>query len=172
MEENLLTAMQIIDRNSDKLSEGDYLQLANILKEAYNKRVDPVYFFDYEQFNFPHIGESEYVTEYFKDYYFDKCLNLDSDFLQGQLTYLRRELEFYQPIQRASKNIKESVKQHYLMMFGQDVNDLDEVIHKKALKNLCSKYIFIENQIRQKYREAIEKKIEWLEDADDKLDTF
>jgi hypothetical protein len=35
---------------------------------------------------------------------------------------------------------------------------------------MCRSYIQIENDFRRKYRDAIEKRIEWLEQADDRLD--
>jgi len=56
---DLLQAMQIIDKHSTILPEGEYLELCKHLKNAYNKRADPVYFFDYEDFQIPTIGPSE-----------------------------------------------------------------------------------------------------------------
>ena len=168
--DDLLSVMQIIDRNSEKFAEGDYLEVCNLLKKAYNKRSDPVFFFDYENFGIPPTQESEYVYRYFNDFYFDKALNLDSDFLQGQINYLQKELMEYQPIRRASKYVKESVEQHYFMLYGRSIDEIDETVKKQALKSLCASYITIENNFRQKYREAIEKKLEWLEQADDRLD--
>ncbi len=43
--DELLEVMQLIDKNSDKLSEGDYLDICNRLKNAYSKRADPEFFF-------------------------------------------------------------------------------------------------------------------------------
>lgn len=37
------TLLSLIDRNSDKISEGDYLQICNILNDLY-KKVKPPYF--------------------------------------------------------------------------------------------------------------------------------
>lgn len=169
--DDLQSVMQILDRNSGKFAEGDYLEVCNLLKKAYNKRSDPVFFFDYENFSIPPTQETQHVYQYFNDFYFDKALNLDSDFLQGQINYLQKELMEYQPIRRASKYVKESVEQHYFMLYGQSINDIDETVRKQAIKSLCTSYITIENNFRQKYREAIEKRLEWLEQADDRLDT-
>lgn len=74
---DLLQAMQIIDKHSTSLPEGEYIELCKHLKNAYNKRVDPVYFFDYEDFRIHPIGPSEETFRYFYDYYFDKALNMD-----------------------------------------------------------------------------------------------
>ncbi len=65
--DDLLSVMQIIDRNSEKFAEGDYLEVCNLLKKAYNKRSDPVFFFDYENFGIPPTQESEYVDRYLND---------------------------------------------------------------------------------------------------------
>lgn len=164
--DDLLSVMQIIDRNADKFAEGDYLQVCNFLKKAYNKRSDPVYFFDYENFATLPFGSSEYEIQYFYDHYFDKALNFDSDFIQGQIQYLRKELYQNQPIQRISKTIRESVTRHYSIMYGAHVED----INTNVVTSMCRSYIQIENDFRRKYRDAIEKRIEWLEQADDRLD--
>ena len=100
--DKLLNAMQIIDRNSDKFAEGEYLELCNLLKEAYDKRADPVYFFNYDDFRILPIGgdSSNLTFQYFYDHYFEKALQFDSDFIQGQLNYLQKEYENAGPIRR------------------------------------------------------------------------
>lgn len=51
--EDLQSVMSIIDRYTEAITEGDYLDLCNKLRDAYNKRTDPVYMFDYENFSIP-----------------------------------------------------------------------------------------------------------------------
>ena len=46
--DDLLQVMQIVDSHSNVLPEGDYLEICKHLKNAYNKRADPVYFFDHD----------------------------------------------------------------------------------------------------------------------------
>ena len=168
--DDLLSAMQIIDRNSDKLKEGDYLQLCNILKKAYNQRSDTVYFFDYENFTTHPIGTSEYELRYFYDYYFDRALSFDSDYLQGQIQYLRRELSMNQPIHRISKNIRETVSKHYALLYDVSLEDIELDGRKKEIESICKSYIQIENDFRRRYCIAIEKKLDSLEHADEHLD--
>jgi hypothetical protein len=81
--DNLLGAMQIIDRNSTKFAEGDYLEVCNLLKKAYDRRSDPVYFFNYDDFRILPVGSesSGIIFEYFYDHYFEKALQFDSDFI-------------------------------------------------------------------------------------------
>lgn len=168
--DDLLQAMQIIDRHSNVLPEGDYLELCKHLKNAYNKRADPVYFFDYEDFRIPPVGPSEDSFRYFYDYYFDKALNMDSDFIQGQIRYLEKELVEAQPIKRITKKIRQRVLLHYRHINGFDEDDIDLPLTKVDFLRMCKSYTDIENDFRLKYRTAIEKRLEWLEQSDDRLD--
>ena len=110
--DNLLGVMQIIDRNSTNFAEGDYLEVCNLLKKAYDRRSDPVYFFNYDEFRILPVGPdtSSLTFEYFYDHYFEKALQFDSDFIQGQLNYLHRECENASPIRRITQNIRDKVE--------------------------------------------------------------
>jgi len=167
---DLLQVMQIIDKHSTVLPEGDYLDLCKHLKSAYNKRADPVYFFDYDDFRIPPVGSTEETYRYFYDYYFDKALNVDSDFIQGQITYLQKELADAQPIKRITKKIRQKVLMHYRHIHGFDEDDIDLPLTKVELLRMCRSYMDIENDFRFKYRTSIEKRLEWLEESDDRLD--
>jgi len=169
---DLLRAMQLIDKFSNKIPEGDYLELCNCLKTAYNKRVDPVYFFDYDTFMIPEIGPSEDTYRYFYDHYFDRALNIDSDFIQGQITYLKKELQDGQPIKRITKNVRNEVRKHYCCIHGLDTEEVDVGFSDADWNQMCETYVEIENHFRAKYVEAVKRKLEWLEDSDHRLDTL
>jgi len=169
----LLEVMQIIDRNSDKLPEGDYLDICNRLKKAYSKRVDPEFFFDYDTFDIPTLGPTEEVHAYFRDYYFDQAIGLDADFISGQVTYLQRELRETVPLKRKTKFVKDIVFRHYCI--SNDLIPEEETIatidlSERELSSMVETYIHIENSFRSKYKEIIEKRLEWLEEAEEKLD--
>ena len=169
----LLEVMQIIDRNSDKLPEGDYLDICNRLKKAYSKRVDPEFFFDYDTFDIPTLGPTEEVHAYFRDYYFDQAIGLDADFISGQGTYLQRELRETVPLKRKTKFVKDIVFRHYCI--SNDLIPEEETIatidlSERELSSMVETYIHIENSFRSKYKEIIEKRLEWLEEAEEKLD--
>ena len=166
----LLQAMQLIDKHSDKLPEGDYLELCKHLKNAYNRRADPVYFFDYDNFTVPHIGPSEETIQYFHDYYFDKALSVDSDFIHGQISYLEKELVDAQPIKRITKKIREKVIKHYCYIHGLGTEEVEIEFGESDFRSMCEAYMDIENDFRKKYCESITKKIEWLEQSDYRLD--
>jgi hypothetical protein len=172
--DNLQKVMQIIDKHSDSFAEGEYLEVCNLLKDAYNKRTDPVYLFDYDNFTIPPIGTSSLIFQYFYDYYFEKGLNMDSDFIQGQLEYLNREYEMAGPIRRITQKVRDKVERHCCSMHGfiPGESTLEEIgIDPLEFRKLCKIYVSIENDFRAKYRETVERRIRWLEDADDRLDT-
>lgn len=166
--DDLLRAMQLIDKHSDKLPEGDYLDICNHLKRAYNKRVDPVYFFDYDDFAILPIGPSAETFQYFHDYFFDKALNLDSDYIRGQISYLEKELGECRPVKRITKRVRDRVLRHYCQIHGVE----SAVFSKKDLDSMCKAYVGVENDFRARYRASIEQRINWLEQSDDHLDTL
>ena len=169
--EDLRDVLQIIDRYTDKISDGDYLELCDKLKRAYNKRSDPVYLFDYENFSIPAIGSDEDTTRYFYDYFYERAVELDMSFVVDQLGYLHREYETNQPLKRCSPRIKEQVKEHFCNIQGVDRSELDDnLINNANFNYTCRVFMHLENEFRSKYREAIEKRIRWMELSQDNLD--
>jgi hypothetical protein len=170
--DDLISVMQIIDRYSDKFTEGDYLQLCGKLKKAYDKRSDPVYLFDYENITIPPVGPDEETVNYFYDYYYEKSVDMDGDFLGDQMAYLHREYEAHQPLKRASPKIKEQVKVHFCRIHSLDRTELDSAnINKKQFDRTCKTFLYLENDFRAKYRETLERRIRWLELSQDNLET-
>ena len=143
---DLHQAMQLVDECTDILPEGTYMKLCTHLKNAYNHLTEPVYFFEHGN-----------VVEHFRG----RSIQLDRDFIYGQLIYLEKELENHQPIQRITKNIKEQVSFYY---------NVDETeFQPKAFNDLCKSFMNEENTFRELYRDAIIKRIEWLEQSLDSL---
>lgn len=168
--DDLLRVMQLIDENSSVLPEGVYLEVCNHLKNAYNKRTDPIYFFEYDTFSIPEIGQTPEALQYFNDHYFDKALSIDSDFIQGQINYLEKELVYGQPIKRITKKVRKDVRRHYCFIYG--LEEVDMGLSDTDWNHLYKRYVEIENNFRNKYCEAVMKRLEWLEEADDRLDTW
>jgi len=172
--EDLQSVMSIIDRYTEAITEGDYLELCNKLRDAYNKRTDPVYMFDYENFSIPPVGPDNRTLQYFYDTFYERAVDFDSDFVNEQLAYLTRELEMNQPLKRISPRIKEQVKYHYCRMQNISRSELDEstVINHKDFKITCRTFLYMENAFRSKYRDGIEQRIQWLMFAQDDLATI
>lgn len=167
----LLRVMQIIDANSNILPEGNYLELCNLLKKSYETRVDPVYLFDYDQFNIPPITQG-ILYEHFYDHYFEKSIRRDCDFVRVQLKYLQDELEINQPLKRITKAIKEKVHRHCCRLQGDltyEMSLTELSLDEKEFRKMCKMFLEFENDFRMKYRCVIVKRILALEDFDERL---
>lgn len=167
--ENLLRAMQLIDEHSSKIPEGDYLEICNNLKSAYNKRSDPVLFFDYENFRIAPMSDNQHVLRYFNNYFIDRAVEIDSDFVHIQMNYLESELSNHQPIRRISKPLRERVLRHYYRIYTVEPDDRPDYFDKSTITKFCRSYIELENEFRSRYRDAIVKRLHWLEDSNDNL---
>jgi len=165
----LLRVMQIIDENSNVLPEGNYLELCNLLKKAYEVRTDPVFLFEYEHFRIPPIAPVD-MFQYFYDYYYDKSLRMDSDFIHGQIRYLEDELDTNQPLKRITKTVRETVMKHCCMIYGDIPSDLtlEEMnLTTAEFREKCKTYIEVENDFRAKYRNSVIQKLCGLKNLTD-----
>ncbi len=170
--DDLLKCMQIIDKYTENMSEIDYLTLCNSLRDAYNKRSDPVYLFDYDNFSIPPVGPDNRTLQYFYDHYYEKAVELDLDLVNQQMAYLRRELEINKPLKRISPKIKEQVKYHFCNLRGIEPGSLNENnINHTEFRTTCRTFLQLENVFRGKYCAAIEKKLVWLVGGIDDLET-
>ena len=179
--EDLRNAMRIIDDNSDKLSEGDYLQLCNSLKNMYRREEcsDLNILLDYESFNLYVPDQSEEDLEYFDNYYYQVSLDNEQMFLKSQINYLETELEMHRPIRRTSKTITSDAIRHYcyrnnitLLYYTPDLFKDYKILHntyisegkfKKSLQQICKSFIQVENTYRNLLRGAIMDRIEKIE---------
>ena len=152
--ENLLKAMQVIDQNSSLIPEGDYLEICNYLKAAYNQRSDPESFFDYENFRILPPSQNDGIVSYFYNHYLDLALEFDIDFIYSQIHYLENELVNYKSIRRISKPLKKRVLRHYCRIYNVDPEEGEQYFEPKLLTKLCRSYIEIENDFRSRYRES------------------
>ena len=80
------------------------------------------------------------------------------------------ELVDAQPIKRITKRVRERVVRHYCYMNGLSDEEVEIEFPEKDLQSMCRSFVDVENDFRFKYRSAIEKKLEWLEQSDDNLD--
>lgn len=55
--DSLTNILQIIDKNSKNLPEGDYLELCNLMKSAYDKIANPIFFLNTIHLIYPHWGD-------------------------------------------------------------------------------------------------------------------
>ena len=93
--DDLRNVMRVIDQNSDKLPEGDYLELCNLLRNVFRnqERREMNNLFDYENFDMYVPGQSDRVLDYFYDHYYQLSLDNERIFLVTQKNFLEDELE-------------------------------------------------------------------------------
>jgi len=169
---DLSEVMELIDKHSDKLPEGDYLDICNRLKKVYSRRAEPEFFFDYEIFDVPHIGPTMETYEYFYTFYINKALHLDIDYIGGHIEYLRKELNQIEPLKNKTKNIKEIAFRHYCLcnnILPEEHTPTELGLDDEDIMSMAKNYIYIENIFREKYRKEIVRRLDNLEDAEDKL---
>jgi hypothetical protein len=179
--EDLRDAMRIIDENSDKLSEGDYLKLCNSLKNVYRceERKDLDNLVDFESFSLYTPGLEAEASDYFYEYYFQTSLDNEQLFLKTQMNYLESELEIHRPIRRTTKTITSDAIRHYCYMNNitlteytpelfknyqiLDTTYISEGNFKKSLQQIYKSFIHVENTYRNLLRGAIMDRIEKIE---------
>jgi hypothetical protein len=159
--DDLLKVMQLIDQNSEKFGDGEYLEICNHLKNAYASRTDPVYLFDHDE-----IENNE--RPFFFESFYEKAIDADYNFLQGQVTYLQKERSEHKKLLRLTKRIKLEAKQEYCEMMN--LNDTTwEELSDEVKNRVFVRYMEHENEFRERYRETIALQIGWLQDAIDGL---
>jgi hypothetical protein len=77
------------------------------------------------------------------------------------------------PLKRKTKFLKDTVFRHYcisnnLIPEEETIATID--LSERELSSMVETYIQIENSFRSKYKETIEKRLDWLEEAEEKLD--
>ena len=186
--EDLQNVMRVIDKNSDKLPEGDYLELCNLLRNVFRNEERKVVntIFNYENFDLYVPGQHPRVTDYFFDNYFTTSINHDRTFLRSQIAYLEGELEYSRPLQRISKYVKQDALIHYCSMNAINIDECneeslkqykinngtyaDDRTFKKYIYTICKGYMHIDNIYRVMYSNLILDRIERLSACLDDLD--
>lgn len=167
--DDLKRCMQIIDENSEKIYEGDYLELCQLLKSAYNKRADPVYFFTEREDFIPSTSELTHEMEtHMSEYLMDRSYSLDEEYLNDQIGYLQNEYDYHKPLNRLTKRLKGIAKSHFVMAHNLTVEQTEELTGAE-ITDITRKYMRVENAFREDYRAALLQKMDWLMEAHDRL---
>jgi len=190
--EDLRAVMQIIDKNSPLLPEGDYLELCNRMKKLYKVKGGYRTIFNYDTSIIePHlIIDDEDAINYFENHYFDSAISLDRHFLEMQMEHLLRERDYCRPLKRITKRVKTRAIMHYCNLHNVVLEDVtpeclkafhDEhgfilgdrsVSFEEAAEQMYKSYLFIENEFRQKTRRLIEERIERIDALIDEVENM
>lgn len=168
--------MRIIDDNSSRLDEGDYLRICNLLKNIFSRedtRATPK-LFDYDNFDME-IDEGD---EYYKSHYIEMAKQNDFDFLEFQRSYLFNEFDNWHPIQRISRihkiaaishecNQKNIILDEYTPEEYERTLNLSKKECAARLKEIYKRYMKYENRFRELYRGAITERCDKIDDMFD-----
>jgi len=186
--EDLQNVMRVIDQNSDKLPEGDYLELCNLLRNVFRNEERKIVntIFNYDDFDLHVPGQHPRVTNYFYDNYLTTSINHDRMLLRSQIMHLEDELEYSRPLQRISKYVKQDALIHYCSMNDINIDECneeslkqykinngtytDDRTFKKYIHVICKGYMHIDNIYRAMYSNLLLDRIERLRTCLDDLD--
>jgi hypothetical protein len=188
--EDLRNVMRLVDNNSQNISEGDYLELCNLLRKIYKDRElkDMTTLIDYEHFDIFVNMDTDQAADYFYDRYYLNGISNEEDFINVQINYLQDEIRNNQKLKRISPSVKCSAIRHYCSMHNilldeytpkclkefNDIHGYDLGVpgtpFESGLYSMCKSYMIVENQFREIYCKAVEKRISklnaWLDEIE------
>ena len=181
--EDLQAIMQIIDRHSDSIPEGEYLELCNRMRKLYKSEGECRTIFDYDQplREILNIGsDSDEYYRHFLDHYLDTSIGVDRMFLENQIDYLTKEEEYFKPLRRISKTVRYYAIKHYCEMnhieLERNTPECLKEFHEvrgyafgreglnfnQALKRMYVSYMVLENNYRHRMRRLINNRIDQI----------
>jgi hypothetical protein len=171
----------IIDKNSNTIPEGDYIEVCNKLKGVYNHILSDTTptLFDMNQYQVQPVNVDENSAYFLMQEFFDQTRNFEIDFIEAQIRRLNDMLTWVQPIYRIGKEIKKLAIRHFcvinvieeyegsltlqpLLEYCRELNRFGDQYIKREIRRLCKVYKDIENRYRIMCRTVIEQRLSQL----------
>lgn len=179
--EDVRHVFNIIERNSNNIPEGDYIELCNKLKNVYANTLSQATptLFDMNEYQVQPTNVDEDSAYYVMQEFFDQTRGFEMDYIETQIRYLNDMLAWFQPVYRIGKSIKSLAIRHFcvinvvedyngpltlqgLLEHCRQVNRFDDQIIKKDIRRLSKFYKDIENRYRTMCRIIIQDRISSL----------
>lgn len=159
MNDDLKTVMRLIDKNSDKLPEGDYLELCNTMRDIYRgytpepPRIGRSVFEEGISLEDVVLGEEE--LRYFYEHYEHRMRTIDIRLKRAELDMINKIIKESAPIRRITKKVQTQVIDHFCKInelnlpentiecFNTHTNDWSEI------EDLCPGYVSTENKFNE-----------------------
>jgi len=169
--------MSLIDKNSQVLPEGDYLEICQALKEAYQDPSKPAPIF--RETVMDDLGEDDDSTSYFTEYYNDYAFSIECDYNNTQIEILKKMCADMKPLSYATATIKDLAIRHYcsinhihdielteegLQRYLEETGNVLSATHEKqgfkpAVRQMYKSFLVLENTFREECVEAFKNKI-------------
>ena len=149
--------LQLIDKNSHLIPEGDYLEMCNILKEFHAPQLSAPMF---KKFEVPlEMG----VVRYFSSYFNNRLTEIDITFNEATLDLLEgiaQKMESQQP------DVENALEKHVRRFYSipDTVTDLRVWAGEqgKDYDGMISTYTVVENNFKRRVQTGISKRSEYL----------
>jgi len=164
MEDDLKNAMRIIDKHSDKMPDGDYLELCNIMRDMYQAETydetDPIS----ARSLFPEglTLEDIAVDNETRIHYYTDCENMmrsmDIQVKEDEMKMLNKKIKNIKMLRRVTPTIMyEAIKHHYEVHFIYIDDYTAETFEalvgtREQLMNICRSYMEMQNRFKSLYR--------------------
>jgi len=169
--------MTLIDKNSHTLPEGEYLEICQALKEAYQDPSKPASIF--RDTVMDELGDDDDSSSYFTEYYNNFAFRIECDYNYTQIEMLKKMCVDMKPLSYATAAIKDLAIRHYcsinhihdieftedgLRQYLEDTGNILCATHEKrgfkpAVKQMYKSFLVLENTFREECVEAFKHKI-------------
>lgn len=169
--------MTLIDKNSQVLPEGDYLEICDALKEAFHEPSKSASIFPGTVMD--ELGDDDDSASYFTEYYNDYAYSIECDFNHTQIEILEKMCADMKPLSYATASIKDLAIRHYcsinhihdieftedgLRRYLEDSGNVLSATHEKrgfktAVKEMYKSFLLLENNFRRECVQAFNDRI-------------
>lgn len=161
MEDDLKHAMQIIDKHADKMPDGDYLELCNVMRDIYKSEVETITENITGRSIFPEgmmIDDVELDDEsirHFQNVYENAMRAFDVQLKEMEIKMIDKMIKNIKIIRRVTPKIRARALHHYYESHNIYLDDYtDETFErlvgdKHELKSICNGYVSTENRYRR-----------------------
>jgi hypothetical protein len=161
MEDDLKHAMQIIDKHADKMPDGDYLELCNVMRDIYKSEVETITENITGRSIFPEgmmIDDVELDVDsihHFQNVYENAMRAFDVQLKEMEIKMIDKMIKNIKIIRRITPKIRARALHHYYESHNIYLDDYtDETFErlvgdKRELKSICNGYVSTENRYRR-----------------------
>jgi len=161
MEDDLKHAMQIIDKHADKMPDGDYLELCNVMRDIYKNEVETITDTITGRSIFPegmlidNIELDDESVRHFQNVYENSMRAFDVQLKEMEIKMIDKLIKNIKTIRRITPKIRTRALHHYYESHNIYIDDYTTetfealVGDKHELRSICNGYIATENAYRR-----------------------